>query len=58
MKRITINTRGVLKKSIGLGDAIKKMTNSVGIKPCEACNKRAQKLNEMIQFSNGKKRQQ
>ena len=58
MRKITINTRGVLKRNIGLGDAIKKMTTSIGVKPCEACNKRAEKLNEMIQFSNGKKRQQ
>ena len=55
MKKIEINTHGVLKKTVGLGDAIKKMTTAVGIKPCEACNKRAEKLNSIMSFKGVKK---
>lgn len=37
---------------MGLGDIIKKMTSSVGIKPCGGCKKRAEKLNRYkVNFS-------
>ena len=32
----------------GLGDAIKRVTTAVGIKPCEGCEKRAEKLNRLF----------
>jgi hypothetical protein len=38
----------VSKKPIGLGDAIKRVTTAVGIKPCKACEKRAEKLNRLF----------
>ena len=33
---------------LGLGDAIKRVTTAVGIKPCKACQKRAEKLNRLF----------
>jgi hypothetical protein len=38
------------KKSRGLGDTIKKVTNVLGIKQCGACKKRQAKLNEMFPY--------
>jgi len=46
----------VSQKEIGLGSVIKSLTSAVGIKPCEACKKRAAALNARIVFgNNGKK---
>jgi hypothetical protein len=39
-----------LDRPAGLGDAVKAVTSAVGIKPCEPCKKRAQKLNRMVTF--------
>jgi hypothetical protein len=36
---------------LGLGDAIKRMTYAVGIKPCGSCERRAAVLNRWIHFS-------
>lgn len=38
------------RKSKGLGDTIKKMTDAVGIKQCGACKKRQEKLNKMFPY--------
>lgn len=38
------------KKSRGLGDTIKKVTNVLGIKQCGACKKRQAKLNAMFPY--------
>ena len=38
----------------GLGDAIKRATAAVGIKPCKACGKRAEKLNRLFPVRRGK----
>ena len=35
-------------ESRGLGDEVAKLTKAVGIKPCGACKKRQQKLNELV----------
>jgi hypothetical protein len=40
----------------GLGDAIKRVTTAVGIKPCKACQKRAEKLNHLFPLRQGKRR--
>jgi len=37
--------------SEGLGDTIKKMTSALGIKPCEGCKKRADKLNQRFPYN-------
>ena len=38
------------KKSKGLGDSIEKATKMIGIKPCRACRKRRDKLNELFPY--------
>lgn len=42
-------------EEIGLGDALKRVTSSMGIKPCGRCQQRAEFLNRMLVFQ-GKKR--
>lgn len=39
-----------MAKSKGLGDTIAKLTTAVGIKPCESCKKRKDKLNKLFPF--------
>ncbi|MGH9434800.1 MAG: hypothetical protein ACRD06_02235 [Terriglobia bacterium] len=41
----------LIDEEIGLGDAIKRMTYAMGIKPCGGCEKRAQTLNHWMRFS-------
>jgi hypothetical protein len=41
----------VSDEDIGLGDAIKKVTYSIGIKPCGGCNQRAASLNSWLVFT-------
>jgi len=38
---------------LGLGDAIKRVTYAIGIKPCGGCEKRAAALNRWMVFSRG-----
>jgi hypothetical protein len=38
------------KKNKGLGDVIASITESVGIEPCEGCNKRKEQLNRLFPF--------
>jgi hypothetical protein len=35
---------------IGLGDAIKHATSTVGIRPCGGCGRRAEALNRLVAF--------
>lgn len=41
----------LIDEEIGLGDAIKRMTYAMGIKPCSGCEKRAAALNRWMHFS-------
>lgn len=41
----------VSDEDIGLGDALKRVSYMVGIKPCGGCDKRAAALNRWIRFS-------
>ncbi len=41
----------ITDKDIGLGDAIKRMTSTFGIKPCTGCERRAAALNRWFVFS-------
>jgi hypothetical protein len=41
----------LIEGEIGLGDAVKKITYAVGIKPCGGCEKRAAALNRWVRFS-------
>jgi hypothetical protein len=42
--------RFIAKEEIGLGDMISRATSAVGIKPCNACKKRAAAFNEKLVF--------
>jgi len=41
----------VTKREVGLGDAIKRVTSAVGIKPCAGCQRRAAALNRYVVFT-------
>lgn len=41
----------LIEEEIGLGDAIKRITYTLGIKPCRGCEKRAAALNRWMRFS-------
>jgi hypothetical protein len=41
----------LIEEEIGLGDAIKRATYAMGIKPCGGCEKRAAALNQWMHFS-------
>jgi hypothetical protein len=38
-------------EEIGLGDALKRVTYAMGIKPCGGCEKRAAALNQWMRFT-------
>jgi hypothetical protein len=40
---------------VGLGDAIKRVTSYIGIKPCGGCGRRAAALNQRFVFSGRRK---
>ena len=40
----------LVEDEIGLGGVIKKVTTSLGIKPCGGCNRRAEFLNQWMVF--------
>jgi hypothetical protein len=41
----------LIEEEIGLGDAIKRVTDAMGIKPCGGCEKRAAALNQWMHFT-------
>ena len=41
----------VNEQDVGLGDAVKRVTSYIGIKPCAGCNRRATALNRWFVFS-------
>ncbi|MFO1431727.1 MAG: hypothetical protein U1F76_16585 [Candidatus Competibacteraceae bacterium] len=41
----------ITDEEIGLGDVMKRVTYSVGIKPCGSCERRAAALNRWFVFS-------
>lgn len=41
----------LIEKELGLGDAIKRMTYFMGLKPCGGCEKRAAGLNRWMYFT-------
>jgi hypothetical protein len=41
----------IKEEEIGLGDVIKRVTYSMGIKPCAGCQKRAAALNRWMVFT-------
>lgn len=45
----------LVRQEVGLGDAIKKVTGTFGIKPCGGCQRRAATLNRWMSFRGGKR---
>ena len=43
-------------EDIGLGDAIKRTTYALGMKPCTGCERRAAALNRLLVFSGRRSR--
>ncbi len=41
----------LIEEEIGLGDAIKRVTYAMGIKPCGGCERRAAALNRWMRFT-------
>ena len=41
----------ITEKEVGLGDAIKRATSAVGIRPCGGCESRAATLNRWFVFT-------
>ena len=41
----------LVEEEIGLGDAIKRVTYAIGIKPCSGCQRRAAALNRWMRIS-------
>ncbi len=41
----------VTHEEVGLGDAVKRVTTWIGIKPCGGCNRRAETLNRWMVFT-------
>jgi hypothetical protein len=51
VQRSPINITAPVGEVIGLGDAVKKVTGWFGFTPCGGCNKRANALNQWVQFT-------
>jgi hypothetical protein len=41
----------ITSEEVGLGDVIKRATSAVGVKPCDACQERARRLNRWMVFT-------
>ena len=41
----------ITKEDVGLGDVIKRVTSSFGIRPCGGCQRRAEALNRWLVFT-------
>ena len=41
----------ITEEDVGLGDVIKRATSTVGMRPCDACARRAAALNRWLVFS-------
>jgi hypothetical protein len=41
----------LVEEEMGLGDAIKRVTHAIGIKPCSGCENRAAALNQWMKIS-------
>jgi hypothetical protein len=48
--------RFVAAEPVGLGDVVKRVTASVGVKPCSSCEERAARLNQWVSFEGSSRR--
>jgi hypothetical protein len=42
--------RMIVQEPVGLGDAVKRSTTLLGVRPCGGCQKRATRLNRWVGF--------
>lgn len=58
MLRVPMFAGKKLAEPVGLGDAVKRVTSAIGIRPCGGCGRRAQALNNWVVFTpaGGRKR--
>jgi len=47
--RLRVRVPG-LKKSVGAGDVIRKVTDVLGLEPCDDCEVRRKRLNRLLRF--------
>jgi hypothetical protein len=48
--------RFIVREPVGLGDAVKRVTSAVGVKPCGACEERAARLNRWMTLGSNEMR--
>ena len=41
----------LVKDKVGLGQMVKRVTNSVGVRPCAPCEQRAGRLDQWLRFA-------
>jgi hypothetical protein len=41
----------IADEDVGLGDAVKRATSTIGVRPCGGCAKRAEALNRWVTFT-------
>jgi hypothetical protein len=46
-----VNLPGFISEDVGLGDVVKRVTSTIGVRPCGGCLRRAQALNSWLVFS-------
>jgi hypothetical protein len=46
----------IIEEDIGLGDAVKRITTAVGIRPCRGCQERAAALNRWLVLARSRER--
>ena len=45
----------VIEEDLGLGTAVKRLTSSIGIRPCGGCEQRGNMLNRWLVFSGSRR---
>jgi len=43
--------RFVADEPVGLGQVVKRVTSSLGVRPCGACERRAARLDQLLRFT-------
>jgi len=51
-----VNLPGFISEDVGLGEIVKRMTATIGIRPCGGCLRRAQVMNSWLVFGPRSKR--
>ena len=46
----------LLEQDVGLGNVVKRVTSTFGIRPCGGCEQRAARLNRWLVFTDGRRK--